>query len=220
MPLRFSKTKLGDYKNCPRKFYISNFTLMGKQRPDHEPDYLTNGKLCHTYFENYNLGIPNKPTQNEFVIVNVSNFTHILDEYGLGRATYAEQKIYDPERDLVGVVDAVYHKDTEHWLIDYKTGKFRKDKMTDMRFELYLYVYLVEKYLKLVINKIGMFYTQFPECSFVEKVSRKKIESNLLKYDKMVNDINELKFPRIRGPLCNYCDYIYACESFKDDIID
>jgi len=231
MALRFSKSSIGDYNNCPRKYYLKKFTLMGRQPMQNEPDYLTNGKRVHTYAENYNRGIEDPvDNENEFVITNVANFHCILNSFGLDRAKYAEMKHYDEVLDLVGVVDAIYEVIvanpkteefvTEYWLIDYKTGKYRESKKTEMRFELYLYVYLAEKFMDIKIDKIGMFYTQFPECSFVEKMARKKIDSNVLKFQNAVQKIRSLDFHRIEGPLCKHCEFIYCCESYKDEIID
>lgn len=221
MALRFSKSKLGDYKNCPRKFYLKNFTFMGSRRPSEEPSYLIDGRYCHEYFENYNIGAEYEmDLYNDFVKANIRNFHDLLRKYGLDKAIYAEQKDYDPDLDLVTVIDAIYEKDGEHWLIDYKTGKFHKSKMADLRFELYLYVYAAEKHLGITIDKMGMFFTFYPESSFVEKVSRKKLESSIDKYKSEVDKIYGLQFPRIYGPLCKYCEFIYCCESYKDDIVE
>ena len=55
LKLRFSKSKILEYNNCPRKYYLQNFTILGKNRPDEEPDYLVDGKYLHSYFEAYNL---------------------------------------------------------------------------------------------------------------------------------------------------------------------
>lgn len=229
--LRFSKSKLGDYENCPRKYYLKNFTTIGQRRDEHEPDYLVDGKTCHTYFENYNLGLEGNalPNYNEFVARNIENFHDLLKQYGLDRALYAERKDYDPEIDLVTVIDAIYKKDdvdkkgnpiVKYILIDYKTGKFHSFKMTEMRFELYLYVYAAQKQLGIIIDEMGMFYTQFPENSFIEKVSQKRVASAMEKYHRYVANIQALKFPRKYNPLCKYCDMIYCCESYSDDIID
>lgn len=221
MALRFSKSKLGDYENCPRKYYLKNFTLMGQQRPEFEPSYLTDGKDCHEYYERYNLGTEAEFNKsNPFISANIANFHSLLTLYGLDRAVYAERKDYEPELDLVTVIDAVYEKDGKYILIDYKTGKFHSFKMTEMRFELYLYVYAAQKHLGIIISEMGMFYTQFPESSFVEKVSQKRVASAIVKYKKYVENIRALKFPRKRNPLCKYCDFIHCCETFKDDIID
>jgi len=161
--------------------------------------------------------------------MNIENFHNLLLQHGIDRAIYAERKDYDPELDLVTVVDAIYKKEdvdkkgnpvTKHILIDYKTGKFHSFKMTEMRFELYLYVYAAQKQLKIVIDEMGMFFTQFPESSFVEKVSQKRVASAIEKYKKYVANIHALKFPRKRNPLCKYCDFIHCCETFKDDIIN
>jgi CRISPR/Cas system-associated exonuclease Cas4 (RecB family) len=221
MALRFSKSKLGDYKNCPRKFYLKNFTFMGSRRPTAEPDYLTNGKTCHEYYENYNKGIEfNLDLCNDFVKTNVRNFHNLLGKYGLDKAIYAEQKNYDPDLDLVTVIDAVYKKEGEYWLIDYKTGKLYKPKKGDLNFELYLYVYAAEKFLGITIDRMGMFFTMYPDDSFVVKVSRKRLATAMERYKTEVDKIYGLQFPRIYGPLCKYCDFIYCCESYKDDIVE
>lgn len=195
---------------------------MGSQRKKDEPDYLINGKICHLYYENYNNGNEQNalPCCNAFIAQNIENFHKILKFYGLDRAKYAERKDYDPELDLVTVIDAIYEKDGENWLIDYKTGKLYKPKMAEIRFELGLYAYSAQKHLGITIHKIGMFFTNYPDDSFVEKITQKKIESQIAKYKERVSKINNLQFNHIRGPLCKHCDFIHCCEQYQDDIVD
>ena len=58
---------------------------------------------------------------------------------------YAERKLYDEEKNLVGIIDAIYEKDGNYILVDYKTGKYRESDYKDYLDELHLYVYLVQK---------------------------------------------------------------------------
>jgi ATP-dependent helicase/nuclease subunit B len=215
----YTKSKLGDFMQCPRKFYFKYLTILGKQQIE-EPQYLIDGKYCHALFEEYNKGgVIDYSEKNDFVVENLINFANILEKFGFERAIYTELKLLHDGEELSGYIDAVYKKDEQYYLIDYKTGKFREYKMADMRFELYLYVFLIESFFKFKIDFIGMFYTQFPDSSFIEKVSRKKIDTIMGKYRERKAKINCSQFERNRDILCNYCEFVFVCGTYTDDVI-
>lgn len=219
--MRLSKSKLGDYNNCPRKFYLGNFTIHGKQRPEYEPSYLADGKYLHEYYERFNNGDGSHlemEIYSEFIQKNISNFHKLLSEYGL-HSFATEQKFYDPELDLVGIVDWIAEKDGKFYIIDYKTGK-ASAKKDEKLYELYLYAYLVKKFLEIDPDFVGMWFTQFPEESFVEKFSKTKYEKYMNKYHENRQNIMDLKFNRIENALCPWCNFINICHTYKDDIVD
>jgi len=219
--MRFSKSKLRHYKICPRFFYIRYFTIHGLQSG--ESDAVRFGSLLHKYFEAYN---KNDEKDLEYYLRkdaraerHIENFKKILRLYGLDRAVYSELKEYDEELDLVGVVDAIYEKDGEYWLIDYKTGKFNKRRINDYLFELYLYVILIERKLGIKISRIGMFFTNHIYNSFVRPVREREKLQYFKEFIELKKEILEGNFERRRSGFCNYCEFVAICDEYHDEVV-
>lgn len=223
--LRLSKSKLLDFRVCPRKFYFKYVTVLGNKNEEDKPSYVFNGSLLHEFFEAFNKNDPSFPYYQKSLMADIDlknhvlGFYQILQKHDLQRAYRSEIKLYDEDLDLVGVIDAIYEKDGEYWIVDYKTGKFRKEKMDEYKFELYLYVILVEKMLCIEVNKIGMFFSSAPDNSFVIETNKKEKEEALAEYMKEREIIENGQFDRMKGRLCPYCDFIAICDGYRDDII-
>lgn len=208
---------------CPRQYYFDNFTPYGKQRSTNE--HLIFGSTMHEYFEEYNKGGDGVELYRDFLMneepfgEHITNFETILKKFNLERAVLSEQKIYDDEQDFVSIIDAIYEKDGEYIIIDYKTGKFRKQDKKKYIQELLLYVYAVERMTTLKISKIGMFFTGSPDDSFIQPVDRKKLQETLAELEEVRKKIENCEFPRNKNPLCAWCDYQGICEDYKDEII-
>lgn len=222
---RFSKSKLLHYKLCPRFFYIRYFTIYGQRSEEEKPQHVYFGSLLHEYFEAYNKNSDEIEYLEEYLMKDsqiakhIENFKKILDFYGLDRAKYSELKEYDEELDLVGVVDAIYEKNGEYWLIDYKTGKFNKNKTKDYLFELYLYVILIERKLGIKISKIGMFFTSNIYDSFVKRVDEKEKAEVLNEYFELKKKILNANFERKKSGFCKYCEFAVICDEYRDEVV-
>lgn len=222
--LRLSKSKLLTYKQCPRKYYFDSLVFTYKPQTE-EREYLVTGTLLHEYFEAYNKKDPDIDRYTRYLMgepeyaKHVVNFHKILEKNDLDRAKFSELKIYDQEMDFVGVIDAVYETDLGYTLVDYKTGKYHKNKKSDMILELSLYVNLVEKNLGIEINRFGMFFTKEPENSFIQTVTEKNKEKAVDSYITFRNSIECCEFQRKPTKLCNWCDHYAICDEYKDQII-
>ncbi len=223
--LRLSKSKLLHYRWCPRFFYIKYFTIYGMRSEEQKPEYVYFGSLLHEYFEVYNKNAEDIDYLEEYlekdkeIKRHIDNFKKLHEIYGLGRPVYAEIKEYDEELDLVGIVDAIYEKNGEYWLIDYKTGRFNKNKMNDYLFELYLYVILIERKLNIKISKVGMFFTNNIYDSFLRRVDEKTKEKVLKEYFSLKKKILDGNFERNRSHSCRYCEFVVICDEYRDEVI-
>jgi len=222
LKLRFSKSKILEYNNCPRKYYLQNFTILGKNRPDEEPDYLIDGKYLHSYFEAYNQGDDSEKDfdmYSEFIQNNVNGFHSLLNRNKLDKAIYSELKHYDEDLDFVFIVDAIYEDEKGiKWLIDYKTGKYYAPKRDTYMYELYLYVYFIEKHLNITIDKGGFFFTNYPK-QVVEKIDRTKLKDFFKKFLSDKEKILKCDFPRNPNRLCGWCNFRFSCCGYRDEII-
>lgn len=224
MKLRLSKSKFLQYKyNCPRQYYFDNFTDYGKQRATNV--YMVFGSMMHEYFEEYNKNAESAEFYREALVdeepykEHIINFEKILEKFGLDRAEVSELKIYDPEKDFVAIVDAIYKKDGEYILVDYKTGRYFKQDKNKYIQELLLYVDAIERSTDMKISKIGMFFTAYPDDSFIQDVDRNKIQETLADLDEVRRRIENCEFPRNKSVLCAWCDYREVCEGYRDEII-
>ena len=109
MKFRMSKSKMYLYRKCPRKFYIETYTIYGKDRVSNEA--AKKGSTLHELFELYNKNSPEFDYYEQFLMkddfykTHIGNFFIILSMFGLDRATYAERKLYDEEKNLVGIIE-------------------------------------------------------------------------------------------------------------------
>jgi len=222
LELRLSKSKIISYKDCPRKYYFKNFTTMGTNNK--QTSQMFSGSLLHEYFEAWNRGDGSdkdylEVLDTDFLKANANNFLKLHKKFGLGPAEFYEVKLEEPSEDFVGIIDAIYRKGDEVWIIDYKTGKYRDFKKPEYIFELNLYVFLVEKQFGMIVNKIGMFYTSEPDSSFVEPVNRSKVLKHMQDFRDYRKKILDCRFERKKTKLCPWCDYLYCCEDYRDEII-
>lgn len=155
----------------------------------------------------------------DFCQKNIETFFKLLDKYGLDAAVYYEQRVEDPELDMSGYIDAIYDKDDGYWMIDYKTGKFYKNKMDDYIFEIYIYAILARRCLGITPTKLGMFFTSHPRSSFVVDFDEDKYNET---YEQMLDYMAQMEgtdFPRCRSKLCGYCKFVNLCDAYTDHII-
>lgn len=226
MTLRLSKSKLGNYQWCPRQFYLSNYTESGIARSATITSAeMDNGTILHQFYERFNGGYPNIAVTEELLCIdefyefNIINFYRILKTRNLDKADWSEEKIYDDELDLVGIIDAIYlTPDGQRLLVDYKTGNYKEYKTTDYRFELMIYVLLAERNLNIKIDKADMFFTSHPEVSIEFEVTDRMRTAALKKYRKLQAKIINGEFPKADKFKCKTCEYIDLCMRYDDDI--
>jgi RecB family exonuclease len=224
--LRLSKSKLNQYKNCPLSYYLSHISARSINQERKSSPEADRGTLLHEYFEAYNKNNDMLEEYQKYLLAednyksDVLNFHEIIKEFDLDRPEHSELKLYDPEWDLVGVIDAIYLRPNGYCVIDYKTGKFKKYLTSEYNFEMYLYVILVEKMLGIQVSEYGMFWTKQPENSFIKPAKAKKKQQIEQKFYDLKDQILGCNFERTPNRLCPWCDHMMICEDYKDDLIN
>lgn len=237
--MKYSKSKLITYKNCGRMFYFSYLTSFGKNKQQHSPQ-LEKGKILHEIYESYNT---NPVKYNEYIefikdkedyIENVAGFHLILLDNKLDKATYNELFVYAEDINVHGYIDAIYLRPSEKRaskkdviVVDYKTGKFQSNKMADYRLELYIYEHLANHYLNQMnctenvkyVTHIGMFFTAYPEKSFIEEVKDFKRANAAKKMNDIITRIECGDFTNLSKTMCRFCQFNDICAEYRDDII-
>jgi hypothetical protein len=64
-----------------------------------------------------------------------------------------------------------------------------------------------------------MFFTKFPDLSFIDPINRKKLKLIEKEFEAIKDKILSAEFPRIEGNLCGYCDFVQMCEYYTDSVI-
>lgn len=226
--IRMSKSKALEYNDCPRRFYFKNCTSFGRDRCKPTP-VMERGTMLHELFEAYNTNKEKFDKYFAFLIgdewyeENVFGFFSNLNTFGLDKATYSELDVYDPVKNLRGIIDAVYTREgdngTEYILIDYKSGKYKSYKYEDYLFEMYIYEYLANVYFgEKKVTHIGMFFTSSPENSFIVPVDDKTRKRKMKKYDKICEKIANNEF-ECKTTYCKWCQFASICDDYADTII-
>ena len=123
-------------------------------------------------------------------------------------------------------VKKVLKKD-EYWLIDYKTGKFHANRNSEMMLELYIYEHLANQFLNErygstgveFIDRVGFFYTKFPEVKFVRPVTKVERNRAMKKFNGIVEKISNDEFARVSNNLCAWCAFKGICDQYHDDVL-
>ena len=126
---------------------------------------------------------------------------------------------------LVGIIDRVFQDKDGLGLMELKTGKWKKYKLSDMRMEMSYYKMLIEltplKELKalglgdLPVTHWGWRYSSAGLLDYEKtlKVSERAMQHRLTKLIKMY--LNQ-DFPVTKDDFkCSYCDYMDLCPKFK-----
>jgi hypothetical protein len=118
-------------------------------------------------------------------------------------------------RRAIGIFD--YHWVDHPMAGDWKTGKFDKRFTDSLETQAYI---LGELYKQKYGNPLKQFYFNFikfgitfkPEC-LSDETAKLNVESNIRD---ALTFIEKGHFPRKRGILCNYCDYVKECKTDRD----
>jgi len=229
---QISKSKLGTFKTCPLKYkyqYIDKIEV-------EKAEQLTRGIDLHEIFcEFYNkfsvddITDPERQFTEIFMpcksdhkqdIMNFIKFEvkrwQSCSEKAIFKPLFRELKIVDTEAQITGIIDRVDFDGKNFILLDYKTGKYNASKLYEYRFELALYVYLLERYdsFKTKVNYWGIIFTN-ANVFWCEPVKREEIDKAIAKVEKYRALIAEAErtgeFKQSRSPLCQWCEYKERC---------
>lgn len=229
--IRLSKSKILDYVRCPRMFYFKHCTAFGKKKQPASKE-MERGSILHEIFEAWNTNRAKFDQYYNFVqhdndyTKNIYGFFKLLREHNLDKAEYSELWIHDKELNIAGFVDAIYHRDDDIIVIDYKSGKFKENDMGDYLMELYIYEMLVNRHFGIMneddegkrVTHIGMFFTAMPEKSFLIPVTKKDRNRCMKRANKYIAAIRNDEFNEAKNK-CKWCNFQGICDDYKDAVV-
>lgn len=236
---RMSKSKINQYLVCPRAFRFSYIDKEDKLPPE-KGSPLQIGIDVHQIFEDYykdprakEITEPYDLSMFEILceyegyrdytkfIENFIDFNQTLIETN-GVPGYipvdVEVKLYDPDLNFVGIIDAVYDTPDGIVILDYKTGKTKA--ITEYRTELALYKVLYERQANCEVNYVGIYFPRNNDLRMAkilkpdEEPEGKEMVltledefTALATLDEVRERIAKNHFPPQPGFLCNWCSY-------------
>ena len=235
--MKISKSKINTYKTCPRQF---KYTYIDKI-PSEPNQYMQLGLDVHKIAERVGLELQFKEDVNDDVIIEAFENNYIESDFDITKhmenlffffksifdsgykILNVEDRIYDNESNINGIVDLVLEnsEDDDLIVIDYKTSKSKP--ITDYRLELCMYKKLVEsKYTGRTVSSAAIFFTKdgkFRGLNFVEDqdkgcyVTGEDYESVFTYIDFILNKINTKQFEPKKQFLCDYCAFKERCDN-------
>ncbi len=227
-----SKSQINTFVQCPYRWKLQYLEQI-KQRPS---EAMSRGSKIHSEIEgfyknidvNKDLNIKAKkeisPELQKFLAFEQRRIQSCKNKDGVFDMKYfnpvaQELGVGDKKLMLRGFVDAVYINPEDDGLIiiDWKTGKYRPDNMSDYRFELAMYKELLEKSGKVKgdVKYWGIYFTDADKL-FFEKVSDRSIKAMYKKVDRAREGMESGNYPCKAGILCRWCGYNDICEEWKE----
>jgi len=125
---------------------------------------------------------------------------------------HQELKINNEELKLRGIIDAVYinPKDDGIIIIDWKSGKYRKNEMDNYRFELALYKELYEREYKVKVSYWGIYFVDANKLIF-EKVDQKYVDKMFEIVNNVKKEIEGNNYKPTPNYYCQWCEFQDKC---------
>ncbi|MHA1868719.1 MAG: PD-(D/E)XK nuclease family protein [Candidatus Heimdallarchaeaceae archaeon] len=227
-----SKSQVQTFLQCPYKWYLI-YILKKEMKPS---PAMERGRKIHEEIENFYENIQftyvnEKPPQIN-PKVDMSNIQNFLDfekkrikscvdkngkfDLKYFKPLYQELKIKNKELMLRGIIDAVYinPKDDKLIVIDWKTGKYRPENISQYRFELALYKELLEKEKKVEVGYWGIYFVDADKL-FFEKVKERSITNMYKVVEKVRKGIERGDYPCKIGFMCKWCEFKKYCKELR-----
>lgn len=240
-----SKSRMSTYQNCPFAYYLGYvkgikggniyteigievhdfidemFTII-KPNPNSKLDDI--GKLKLT---------PNLDYKKNILLLEANRWRNIcLKEKDISyfAPTISEEKMYDNENEIVGIVDRVHKchlgdafapdirkfpefKDGDLVIVENKTGTYDKQKAISYEEELLWYRHLIKCNYNYDIRWGAIYFPKGNQVHFFDLNDEKFDWDSLLnRINKIRNMINEELFLPTPGYSCNGCFYSEMCE--------
>ena len=134
------------------------------------------------------------------------------------RPVFQELYVENKELMLRGYIDAVYinPKDDGVIIIDWKTGKYRKNNLNDYRFELAIYKELLERSGKIEgeVKYWGIYFVDQNKL-FFEKAESKYVKRMFIVVEEVRKQIENGEYKCKPSILCRWCEFSDECEVWK-----
>ncbi len=224
-----SKSQIQLFLQCPLKWkfiYVDELTqVVSEQR--------ARGTAIHQQIENFYNDIElinskdkitpiiiakkDKILNSTFYNFEKERIKSCLDKEGNFNIKYfnplhQELKINNEKIRVRGIIDAVYVNsgDDKLIVIDWKTGKYRKDDLDKYRFELALYKYLYEQEYKQEVGYWGIYFIDANKL-FFEKVEQKYVDKALATVFVVRNEIEREECLPTPNQYCYNCEFKDRC---------
>ena len=230
-----SKSQIQLFLQCPFKWkciYVDELPqVVSAQRERgvniHEEieEFYDNIEVLHTQ-----LGTPiikvNKKVNQNFLTFESKRIKLCVDKNGnfddkYFKPLHQELKINNEELKIRGIIDAVYinPKDDGIIIIDWKSGKFRKNEINNYRFELALYKELYEREFKTKVKYWGLFFVDANKL-FFEKVNERYINEMFNIVKEVREKIESGNYNPKQNFYCDYCEFLSICKGVKNEKIN
>jgi RecB family exonuclease len=232
---KLSKSAINKYLQCPYAWYL---TYVKKIRPPpskpmvigikvHEAlckfyDYVEPDRGSYEYFFDI-LTFLEEDDDCEIFLDNFARFEaerykyikeNNLDWEKFFKPLYKEEKLKSKKYGLSGYVDRIDQVEPGVYaVIDIKTGKFNKNRISHMRRELCIYQIMAEEDDKVTVpvTHIGGYFPRTNDV-FIEKIKPVSMKATKKAIQKVKDGLANDEFPMKPSPLCKWCDHIENCE--------
>ena len=130
------------------------------------------------------------------------------------RPLHQEMRITNPEMKMRGIIDAVYinPKDDGLIIVDWKSGKYYKNKLDDYRFELSIYSELLRATGRYDDIKYWAIYFTDQDKLFFEKIEMEHIIKMYNTVSKVREEMGSGVYPKKYSFWCKYCQFKEKCK--------
>jgi len=239
--LRLSFSSMSTYEHCPYKYKLK---YIDRIETDIRFPYLEKGQKIHAEIEHFYKTLARK---EKITIQDIEEHRKVFDKEvysdwkshfdsflelnknilknlnGNGKYFYplsVEEKLYDEDLDIVGVIDAVYYDGKNLLILDFKTGKPRPSLTSSDRRQLSIYTHLWNLFHPdKRATHWGHFYTQKKVSRnnpLIEKVKEQTIKLTYEKIKQIRKKILLGNFQRRKSAwTCGRCEYLEYCYGDK-----
>ncbi|MFH1425890.1 MAG: PD-(D/E)XK nuclease family protein [Candidatus Kerfeldbacteria bacterium] len=235
---RASPFKLRMFENCPRQYKFSYIDHLDKEYKKPKP-YLTMGAHVHNALKDFYEQLePNKRTYDELEKIlrrrwreNREGFASKEDEAKWGVKALNTLRLYvhrtdvtktpvmledyydtdiDDQLKIIGRIDRADElEDGTLHVIDYKTGKYNEDDISDL--QLILYALIVSAGQKKPVTKASYLYLQTMQWHTIEVGQEEADEAVQLVKEQVEKIKAEKEFEPKLNQYCRNCDFITIC---------
>jgi len=210
--VRLSKSKIGTYKQCPKRYWFEYESGMTFSKPE----AMARGIKIHSAIERFYktrakntqdaiTGFRKTDFYSEYpkTMENLFFFAEKTSPNILTKPILLEKKMYCEEIDFVGFVDAVFPTANGNILIDFKSGKVHD--IEGYRFELAMYTYLAEKVEQIKIDYWGIVFVDHQNEVKIESINQDVIFQSLREIKTVRNLIQQKHFVKRPSWKCKWC---------------
>jgi CRISPR/Cas system-associated exonuclease Cas4 (RecB family) len=214
--VRLSYSKISDYENCPRKYWLTYV----KEVPIQPNKYLKIGREIHeilynsTLYKDWRRYLLTHPKYKEYqtMIDNyVSYQEKIVDAGGNPVPELAEMKYREEDLDFSWIIDRIDSFKGRKLLCDYKSDAIADNNKHDKQLLIYTYFYN-KRYPEAPITHYAPFFIKTRKSIKAKEVTKEKLDEI---YEWFINMKKEIEskgedykeFPTKPSKLCEWCSH-------------